>query len=148
MKPALTPLSAGPHYTAPASTPTTLPIEEPLLEILTPAPTQYRGPDRRRSPRQALRAKAIYRAELGIPGAIAHPEPVQVSNMSMLGVRFWSRAPLAPGAKGALRVEIGPMRWGSLLRTVTCIPCPDDDGYLIGCQMIGNEIKRRRTDAA
>src|SRR4051794_36760343 len=53
--------------------------EEPLVEVASSGRVLYRGRERRRSPRQALRAKAVYRDEMNI----ASSGPVQVLNISM-----------------------------------------------------------------
>jgi hypothetical protein len=115
---------------------------EPLIEVQVEDRIVYRGPERRRSPRQALRAKAIFRAE----SKAALSGPVQIMNMSMLGLRFWSKHPICSGDRGAIRMEVGPLKWNSKLRIVSCTSC-GEDGYAIGCEFVGNELSRSRAAA-
>jgi len=148
--PAIIPDAVAPAPTAvPVAPPAESVTDEPLIEVRAACATLYRGPERRRSPRQALRAKAVYRPDSAALGESGHPAGVQVSNISMLGVRFWARGAVPAGAKGSVRMEVGPLKWSSRVRVVACVPCEDDDGYVIGCEFVGNELKRgRRTDAA
>jgi hypothetical protein len=115
---------------------------EPLIEVQMEHRVVYRGPERRRSPRQALRAKAIFRAE----SKAALSGPVQIMNMSMLGLRFWSKHAICAGDKGAIRMEVGPLKWNSKLRVVSCVSC-GEDGFAIGCEFVGNELSRTRAAA-
>lgn len=117
--------------------------EETLVEIASSGKVIYRGKERRRSPRQALRAKAVYRDEINT----ASSGPVQVINISMFGVRLWSARPLQSGDKGSIRLELGPVKWSSMIRVVS-IESNEDDGYIAGCEFVAKELPRRRVDAA
>jgi hypothetical protein len=117
--------------------------EDPLVEIVTSGKVIYRGKERRRSPRQALRAKAVYRDDTNT----ASSGPVQVINISMFGVRVWSTRPLQTGGKGGIRLELGPVKWSSMIRIVS-VESSDDDGYVVGCEFVAKELPRRRVDAA
>ncbi len=150
--PATAPVPAPPPVeTAPAVTvavPTPEPKmehieEEPLVEIATSGKVVYRGKERRRSPRQALRAKAVYRDEINTISS----GPVQVINISMFGVRVWSARPLQAGDKGSIRLELGPVKWSSMIRIVS-IETSEDEGYIAGCEFVAKELPRRRVDAA
>jgi hypothetical protein len=118
---------------------------EALVEVACGPRVVYRGRERRRSPRQALRAKAVFRDD----ARPAAGGPVQVVNISMFGVRLWAPRPLSAADRGHFRLELGPLRWASKVRVVTCAP-NDDDGYVIGCEFVANEVapRRRVTDAA
>lgn len=117
--------------------------EDVLIEVVTGGQTVYRGRERRRSPRQALRAKAVFRCE----NAAGHSGPVQVVNMSMFGARFWSPREVGAGEKGTVKMEVGPVKWSSKVRVVTC-QSRGDEGFVLGCEFVANEISRRRVDAA
>jgi hypothetical protein len=116
-----------------------------LIEVACGPRNVYRGRQRRRSPRQAFRAKATYRddAKPAASGA------VQVVNISMFGVRLWSPRPMTVNDRGQFRLELGPVKYQSRLRVVTCAMV-EDDGYVIGCEFVANEVapKRRVSDAA
>lgn len=117
--------------------------EEPLVEIASSGQVVYRGRERRRSPRQALRAKAVYRDDMNT----ASNGPVQVINISMFGVRLWSARPLQSGNRGSIRLELGPVKWSSMMRVVSVDP-NQDEGYVVGCEFVAKELPRRRVDAA
>jgi hypothetical protein len=117
--------------------------EETLVEIAAAGHVIYRGRERRRSPRQALRAKAVYRDETKTAASGA----VQVVNISMFGVRVWSPRPMQAGDRGHIRLELGPLKWASPVRVVA-VETNDDDGYIAGCEFIAKELPRRRVDAA
>jgi hypothetical protein len=117
--------------------------EEPLVEIASSGQVVYRGRERRRSPRQALRAKAVYRDDVNT----ASNGPVQVINISMFGVRLWSARPLQSGNRGSIRLELGPVKWSSMMRVVSVDP-NQDEGYVVGCEFVAKELPRRRVDAA
>ncbi len=108
------------------------------------APKATSGRDRRRAPRQTLVAKATVRSE-------AHAVVVAsgfLSNISMSGVGFHTRKPLRVGDKYQLRVEVGPMRWASRMRVVSCMA--HGETYDVGAEFVGNELSQltRREIAA
>jgi hypothetical protein len=70
-----------------------------------------------------------------------------VINISMFGIRLWSPRAAAPGDRAAVRMELGPVKWSSRVRVVTC-DALEDDGYVLGCEFVANELSKRRTDAA
>ena len=90
--------------------------------------------ERRRSPRQTLVAKATVRSDVQATVVASG----FVSNISMAGVGFHTRRPLQVGEKYQLRVEVGPMKWASRLRVVTCKPVGDT--YDIGAEFVGNDL--------
>jgi hypothetical protein len=102
------------------------------------AEPQSPSQERRRSVRQTLVAKATLRSGL-IPVAA---RPVRVSDISMLGIAFQSRIPMDVGDKHDLSLEVGPMRWASRVRVVSCTPNPDNT-FDIGAEFVGNELNRR-----
>jgi hypothetical protein len=104
----------------------------------TASASDYTGPERRRSPRQSLRAKAIYRNDANPAGA----GPVQVLNLSMGGVRLWSTKPMKKGERGNVRLEVGPVKWSGRVKVVAC-DAHDDEGYSVGCEFATNEMSRR-----
>ena len=100
--------------------------------------------ERRRSPRQTLVAKATVRSDVQATVVASG----FVSNISMAGVGFHTRRPLQVGEKYQLRVEVGPMKWASRLRVVTCKPVGDT--WDIGAEFVGNDLAQlsRREIAA
>jgi hypothetical protein len=127
---------------ATATTPATAGAERVLEIAATENPGTYTGPERRRSPRQAMRAKGMYRNELN-PAAAG---PVQILNFSMTGVRLWSSRPMKAGERGNVKMEIGPVKWNSRVKVITCEP-QDDEGYAVGCVFAQSEAISRRTAA-
>jgi hypothetical protein len=97
-----------------------------------------RANERRRSPRQTLVAKAVVRSEFN-QNTVATGF---LSNISMLGVGFHTRRPLAVGEKFQMRLELGPMRWATRLRVVSCQP-HDSGTYDIGAEFIGSDLVDR-----
>jgi hypothetical protein len=116
------------------------PVAQPRpAAAVTPEPAAaYKGPERRRSPRQSPRAKATYRNDLN-PAAAG---PVQILNFSMCGVRFWSTKAMKVGERGTVKMEIGPVKWTGRVKVVTCNP-QDEEGYAMGCEFAANEVGRR-----
>jgi hypothetical protein len=108
-----------------------------LAEAAANVAAGYKGPERRRSPRQSLRAKATYRSDLNPAGA----GPVQILNFSMCGVRLWSTRAMKLGDRGNVKMEIGPVKWFGRVKVVTCDH--DDEGYSLGCEFASNEVARR-----
>jgi hypothetical protein len=90
--------------------------------------------ERRRVPRQTLVAKTTVRSESQLAVVAAG----FVSNISMMGVGFHTRRPLAVGEKYQIRLEVGPMKWASRLRIISCRP--NGDAYDIGAEFVGNEL--------
>jgi hypothetical protein len=140
--PAVAPPAPG---AAPRAVAQKIVLDEPIVQVELGGRVVYEGPERRRSPRQNLRTKALYRPE----NVTAAGGAVHVSNISMLGVRFWSKGPVGHGDKGTLKIEVGPLRWHSKLRIVSCIRAQDEgEGYVVGAEFVGNELPRGRTAAA
>jgi hypothetical protein len=132
------PVRVAGHATSRASvTPAALAIDATRVADARTA-DGYGGPERRRSPRQALRAKAIYRNDMNPAGA----GPVQILNFSMGGVRLWSAKPLKTGERANVKMEIGPVKWSGRVKVVTC-ESHDDDGFAVGCEFAANEMARR-----
>jgi hypothetical protein len=105
----------------------------------TPVTSVYpRANERRRSPRQTLVAKAVVRSEFN-QNTVATGF---LSNISMLGVGFHTRRPLSVGEKFQMRLELGPMRWATRLRVVSCQP-HDSGTYDIGAEFIGSDLVDR-----
>lgn len=98
-------------------------------------PVYPRAHERRRSPRQTLVAKAVVRSEFN-QNTVATGF---LSNISMLGVGFHTRRPLAVGEKFQMRLELGPMKWATRLRVVTCQP-HDSGTYDVGAEFIGSDL--------
>jgi hypothetical protein len=113
------------------------PAKNPPVAVAEPV-AGYKGPERRRSPRQSLRAKAVYRNDLN-PAAAG---PVQILNFSMCGVRVWSTRSVKVGERATVKMEIGPVKWTGRVKVVTCNP-QDDEGYALGCEFATNEVARR-----
>lgn len=108
-------------------------------QALAPAaPTVSRRSERRRSPRQTLVAKAVIRSE-ATQTTVATGF---ISNISMLGVGFHTRRGLAIGEKYQLRVEVGPMKWSTRLRVVSCQP-HESGTYDVGAEFVGSDLSAR-----
>ncbi len=106
--------------------------EAPPAPVALPA-----GRERRRTPRQTLVAKASVRS-----AAKAHLVASGfVSNISMTGVGFHTRKPLRIGEKYQLRLEVGPMRWASRMRIVSCAAHDDSGTFDVGAEFVGNELE-------
>ncbi len=110
------------------------PSPQPVLS----AETQPGPEERRRAVRQTFIAKATLRSGL-IPAAA---RPIYVRDISMLGIAFQSRIPMENGDKHDLSLEVGPMRWASRVRIVSCTPNADQT-FNVGAEFVGNEITRR-----
>jgi len=129
--PLLAPLGAAaavPAIVQPAGTTT-------ATQDMTGAPRT--GAERRRSPRQAIRAKATFRSEADVTAV----RTVQIVNLSLMGVRLRSNQPMSVGDRGNVRMEVGPVKWGSRVRVVKCDV--GADGYEIGCEFVVNELGSR-----
>lgn len=98
-------------------------------------PVFPRAQERRRSPRQTLVAKAVVRSEFN-QNTVATGF---LSNISMLGVGFHTRRPLAVGEKFQMRLELGPMKWATRLRVVSCQP-HESGTYDVGAEFIGSDL--------
>jgi hypothetical protein len=101
-------------------------------------PVYARHSERRRSPRQTLVAKAVIRSE-STQTTVATGF---TSNISMLGVGFHTRRGLAVGEKFQLRVEVGPLKWATRLRVVSCQP-HESGTYDIGAEFVGSDLSAR-----
>jgi hypothetical protein len=102
----------------------------------TPVMAVYpRAQERRRSPRQTLVAKAVVRSEFNQTTVATG----FLSNISMLGVGFHTRRPLTVGEKFQMRLELGPMKWATRLRVVSCQP-HDAGTFDVGAEFIGNDL--------
>ena len=111
-------------------------VRTPDRSPVTPA--WPRAQERRRSPRQTLVAKAVVRSEFN-QNTVATGF---LSNISMLGVGFHTRRPLNIGEKFQMRLELGPMKWATRLRVVSCQP-HDSGTYDVGAEFIGNDLTER-----
>jgi hypothetical protein len=100
-----------------------------------PAAVYPRAQERRRSPRQTLVAKAVVRSEFNQTTVATG----FLSNISMLGVGFHTRRPLTVGEKFQMRLELGPMKWATRLRIVSCQP-HDAGTFDVGAEFIGNDL--------
>ena len=103
--------------------------------------------ERRRSPRQTLVAKASIRPDTSVQMASLMTAGF-VSNISMNGVGFHTRKPLEVGGKYRIMLEVGPMKWSSRLRIVTCRHHPESETFDCGAEFIGNELNRLPLSAA
>jgi hypothetical protein len=100
--------------------------------------------ERRRAPRQTLVAKATVRSDAQATVVASG----FLSNISMSGVGFHTRRPLTIGEKYQLRIEVGPMKWASRLRVVSCMAMGDT--WDVGAEFVGNDLAQitRREIAA
>ena len=114
------------------------------IQPISPQPHQANnsGSERRRSPRQSLLTKAMLRGDAG------PARPVELRNLSFLGVRFRAPEPMSIGDKANIKLEVGPLKWNARLRVVHCAADESGAAYTIGCAFIGNELARSHAAAA
>src|SRR6185503_4549591 len=138
------PIAAPIAVPAPAPVPIPLAEDEEIIAPPPPEPAQTRVTrERRRSPRQALVARALVRQAVGnAPGW-----KVDLLNVSMMGIRFRSTDSMVPGDKAFVKLEVGPLRWNSKLRVVHCSKLAGGD-WAIGCEFVANELARPVARAA
>jgi PilZ domain-containing protein len=118
----------------PMPVPMSVPVPVPTVrETATVAP--QRDGERRRSPRQTLVARAALQSECD-PDTVAAGF---LSNISVLGVGLHTRRPLAVGETFRMRLDLGPMKWATRLRVVTCRP-HDSGTYDVGAQFVGDAL--------
>ena len=116
--------------------------EETIIPPPAAAPIQIPS-ERRRSPRQALLARALIKMEIGTaPGW-----KIDLLNVSMLGIRFRSPHSLTPGDKAFVKLEVGPLRWNTKLRVIHCSTLETGE-YAIGCEFVGTDLARTSARAA
>ena len=99
------------------------------------------GIERRRSVRQTLVARATIRPETNFAG-IGPMAAGYLSNISLKGVGLHTRRPLVVGERYLLKLEVGPMRWQSRVKVVTCQPHASGT-YDVGAEFIANELQVR-----
>jgi hypothetical protein len=112
----------------------------PQLVIAPAAPAP--AVERRRAPRQTLVAKAAIRPDSAVVLA-SHTSAGFVSNISMNGVGFHTRKPLAIGEKYRITLELGPMKWSSRMRIVSCRHNEASETFEVGAEFVGNELSRQ-----
>lgn len=64
------------------------------------------------------------------------------SNISMNGVGFHTKKPLAIGEKYRITPDVGPLKWNSRLRVVSCRQGMESETLDVGAEFIGNELTR------
>lgn len=98
--------------------------------------------ERRRAARQTLVARATIRPDNplgpGGPSAVGY-----VSNISLLGIAFHTRKPLSANERYQIKLEVGPMKWTSRLRIVSCQPHASGT-WDVGAAFVANELSPRR----
>ena len=114
---------------------------EPIAPLAAPAAAPP-FKERRRSPRQRMRAKATLRVD-NVGG---NPINVELDNLSLLGVRFRADCSLLLNDKANIRLEVGPLKWNARLRVINCLP-GSNGMFTIGCEFVGNELARGRAAA-
>lgn len=98
---------------------------------------QLTSDTRRRAYRQPLLCNGmLYRDNRS-----AGPQRITVKDCSMLGVGFETGAPVEPGTRCRLNIELGPTRIVWRVRVVCCGKI-DDTLYRIGCDFIPQELDR------
>lgn len=108
--------------------------------VMASSPTKP-AVERRRAPRQTLVAKASIRPDTAVQMP-AMTSAGFVSNISMNGVGFHTRKPLAIGEKYRITLELGPMKWASRMRIVSCRHHPESETFDVGAEFVGNELSR------
>jgi hypothetical protein len=107
----------------------------------TPAAAEPSMVERRRSPRQTLVAKASIRPDTTVQVA-SLVQAGFVSNISMNGVGFHTRKPMEVGGTYRITLELGPLKWASRLRVISCRHHEESETFDVGGQFIGNELSR------
>jgi hypothetical protein len=139
----------GKRKPEPAAVPEKSPRPAPALvpdRVPTPTP-QVPQRERRRAARQTLVAKATIRPD----ASVTMPALVTtgfVSNISMGGIGFHTRRPLAVGEKYSLNLEIGPVKWASRFRVVSCQAHGGTGTFDVGAEFVGNDLMSRTKQMA
>lgn len=103
---------------------------------------QVTNDNRRRAYRQTLLCNGmLYRDNRS-----AAPQRITIKDCSMLGVGFETAAPVEPGTRCRLTIELGPTRICWRLRVVCCGKI-DDTLYRIGCDFLPKELDLGNPDA-
>ena len=130
------PFSRRKPEATPPPVPAVAPEPAPVISSIRPTtPPPIPARDRRRSPRQTLVARAMVRSERSLAVACGY-----VSNISMNGIAFHVRRPLAEGEHFHIRIELGPMKWSNRLRVVTCREHAESGTFDVGAEFVGNEL--------
>jgi hypothetical protein len=126
-------------------------LTAPLPASPVPAPALQRSPsmsytaapivERRSAVRQTLIARATIKPESNYAG-IGPSAAGYISNISLRGVGFHTRRPLIIGERYSIKLEVGPMRWATRLKVVTCEPHPGGT-YDVGAEFVTNELQIR-----
>lgn len=111
----------------------------PKLEVRVPPPAL--GTERRRSARQTLVARATIRPESNFTGC-GPLAAGYVSNISMKGIGLHTRRPLVVGESYQIKLEVGPLKWNSRLRVVSCRE-HETGTWDVGGEFIANELQVR-----
>src|SRR3954451_13567682 len=142
---------------APAPAPLLPPLKapEPAIERPAPAAAAAAAPttvvpphrERRRSARQTLVAKAVIKPDVSVtvPALVTTGF---VSNISMGGIGFHTRKPLAVGEKFRVNLELGPMKWSSRMKVVACTAHPKSGTFDVGAEFVGNDLQSRTVQIA
>jgi hypothetical protein len=122
--------------------PPALPVAVPP-RLVQPPVTKLPFPDRRKAKRDVLAAPAVLRMD---DGTVLRNRALKIElmNMSILGIRFRTHEQIDIGDTGQIRMEVGPLRWTTRLRVVTCLPDPlgTPGSYAIGCAFLRTELLR------
>jgi len=122
------------------------PVRSQGVQHAAPTMTYMRAPaapvvERRSAVRQTLIARATIRPESNYAG-IGPSAAGYISNISLRGVGFHTRRPLIIGERYSIKLEVGPMRWATRLKVVTCEPHPGGT-YDVGAEFVTNELQIR-----
>ena len=136
--------NAAAMLTAPMAAPTAL-AATPGRHHVSPAMSYAPAPapivERRSAVRQTMIARATIRPETNFAG-IGPSAAGYISNISLKGVGFHTRRPLIIGERYSIKLEVGPMRWATRLKVVTCEPHPGGT-YDVGAEFVTNELQIR-----
>ena len=140
---------------APALLPANAPVEPLIERQIRPRPRPRPAPatvvpphrERRRSARQTLVAKAVIKPDVSVtvPALVTTGF---VSNISMGGIGFHTRKPLAVGEKFRVNLELGPMKWSSRMKVVACTAHPKSGTFDVGAEFVGNDLQSRTVQIA
>lgn len=111
------------------------------MESGTKTEEQATNDNRRRAYRQPLLCNAmLYR-----DNRLAGPQRITMKDCSMLGVGFETAAPVEPGTRCRITLELGPTRIVWRVRAVCCGKI-DDTLYRIGCDFLPKELDLANPD--
>jgi hypothetical protein len=118
------------------------PVSAPIAPTAAPqAPALSANEMRMRERRKVKRDPMSSQALVRLDGVHGPPLKVELTDISVAGVRFRAPRSLDAGDKGQIRLEIGPLRWTTRLRVVYATSNTEGP-VTIGCAFLRTELLR------